>query len=490
MHRIASLLLATALAAAACGTSQPSSTPGVPTPPVSPAPSRAHGGAQRPIVIDTDLAADDILAIMVLLRDPSVDVRAITVAGTGEVRCPAGIRNARRLLGAFGRTEVPVACGRENPGISGRWFPVEWRDGADAFYGIELPAVEGEGTRGEPAAGLLVDLASDAAASGTPLTLVALGPWTNLADAAALDPAFAGSLAGIHAMGGAIDVPGNISAGNTTPADGVEWNLGVDPDAVAAVLAFDVPVTFVPLDATSDVPVPAGITDQLAADHAAAGADIAYEMYARNPFLSTPGNDYWDTLAAALLRAPAIATWGDVTVRVETSGTSAGRLVRDPGGRVVRAAMAADRDAFMRAFLAALRSGGPRPQPFAIAGSLTVEFDGTACRILGEPPSSAGLSTVELHNLGPIPVYLLVGGAVPPKTWADLVAWLEATDLADPNLAVPVWAIDVDGSAEAAAGETTTTTVTLPEGNLGAVCGTGEWPDFTFYDAGAFTTGG
>ena len=54
--------------------------------------------------------------------------------------CP-GIRNARRVLAALGRTEVPVACGRENPGPNGRWFPPEWRAGADAFYGVELPAV-------------------------------------------------------------------------------------------------------------------------------------------------------------------------------------------------------------------------------------------------------------------------------------------------------------------------------------------------------------
>ncbi len=358
------LVLAVLVLVAACGADAPSATQDMAAPataaPASARPTQAAGGGPRPIVIDTDLAADDILAIMVLLRDPTVDVRAVTVAGTGEVRCPAGLRNARRLLAAFGRTDIPVACGRENPGPNGRWFPVEWRDGADAFYGIELPAVDGEGARDKPAAELLVGLAADAAGDGTPLTLVPLGPWTNLADAAALDPRFAGNLAGIHAMGGAIDVPGNISAGDTTPSDGVEWNLGADPDALAAVLALDVPITFVPLDATNDVPVPADIADQLASDHGAAGADIAYEMYLRSPYLSTEGNDYWDTLTAVLLGDPAIARWEDVAVRADTTGSSAGRLVRDAGGRKVRAAMAADRDAFMPAFLAALRAGAPR----------------------------------------------------------------------------------------------------------------------------------
>ena len=110
----------------------------------------------------------------------------------------------------FGRTDVPVACGRENPGPNGRWFPPEWRAGADALYGVELPAVEGETARGETAPELLVRLAAE---SPEPLTLLTVGPFSNVADAAALDPSFASRLAGIHAMAGTIDAPGNIEYG-------------------------------------------------------------------------------------------------------------------------------------------------------------------------------------------------------------------------------------------------------------------------------------
>ncbi len=95
------------------------------------------------MIVDTDLAGDDLFALLVLLRDPAVDVRGVTIAATGEVHCVPGIRNTRRVLAALGRPEVPVACGRENPGPNGRWFPPEWRAGADAFYGVELPAVDG-----------------------------------------------------------------------------------------------------------------------------------------------------------------------------------------------------------------------------------------------------------------------------------------------------------------------------------------------------------
>ena len=115
----------------------------------------------------------------------------------------------------------------------------------------------------------------------------------------------------------------------------VEWNFGVDPDALAAVLATDVPVTMVGLDATNHVPVPADIATILSEDTAAAGADIAADMYLRNAWLPE-GSSFWDTLAAVLLTDPSIATWEDVPVTVDTSGRDAGRTARDLVFRRVR----------------------------------------------------------------------------------------------------------------------------------------------------------
>ena len=190
-----------------------------------------------------------------------------------------GIRNARRLLAAFGRPDVPVACGSENPGPNGRWFPPDWRQGADGFYGLELPAVDGETERDETAPELLVRLGEgqrDAADAGDPRT-----PHERRRARPRSTRRSPPTSPGIHAMGGTIDAPGNISSGDTSPADGVEWNIGADPDAMAAVLALDMPITLVGLDATNDVPVPSDIVETARrSDHAAAGADIAYEMYA------------------------------------------------------------------------------------------------------------------------------------------------------------------------------------------------------------------
>ncbi len=436
------------------------------------------------MIVDTDLAADDVYALLVLLRDPAVDVRAITIAGTGEVHCVPGLRNTRRLLTALGRPEIPVACGRELPGPNGRWFPPEWRAGSDAFYGVELPPVEGETARGEEAPQLLVRLTAE---SDEPITLVTLGPLSNVADAAALDPAFASRVAAIHAMAGTIDDPGNIDLGDTKPSDGVEWNVGADPDAMAAVLALDVPITLVGLDATNDVPVPTDIVQRLAGDHAAAGADIVYEMYAKSPFLANSGSSYWDPLAAATLTDPLLAGWEDLRVRMQPTGAGAGHLSRDPGGRPVRAAMSADPEAFMTRFLGALRTGAPRPEPFTVRGSMTMHWDGKTCRIEGDPPTSAGLTSVVLINESEADVVAMFGAATPPKRWKDLLAFIKGADLADPNLSVPEWAVQVAGNISASPGSSASSVVQLPAGELGAVCATGTWPDLEFADAGAFT---
>ena len=166
-------------------------------------------------------------------------------------------------------------------------------------------------------------------------------------------------------MAGAIDAPGNIAVDDVTPEHGVEWNVGVDPDAVAAVLETDIPVTLVPLDATNAVPVPADIATILGEDHAAAGADIAWQIYTQSPWL-TEGASFWDTLAALALVDPTLVTWEDLTADITIDGPSSGDVVRSASGRPIRAAMDADTDRFMEAFLAALRRGEPRPARLAV----------------------------------------------------------------------------------------------------------------------------
>jgi inosine-uridine nucleoside N-ribohydrolase len=336
----ATIALAAVLGLCACTAGHPTT----PAPTATPA-SSAH----RPVVIDTDMAGDDIIAIATLLTDPTVDLRAIAVDGTGEVHCAPGIANARRLLDAFSRTDVKVGCGRETPGAGGRFFPDDWRQGVDNMLGLNLPPAS------KPTADTdAVSLIGDAAQASAPLTIVALGPWTNIADALAADPSLANRIA-IHAMGGAIDVDGNIDYGDTSPSDGVEWNIGVDPAADAAVLASTVPITLVPLDATNDVPVSPAEAHSLDADHSAPGADITYQMIQNNRWMSDGSWYIWDPLAALTVSQPDLVGWSQIALAVKTSGTERGRFVRDEQAHPATVAMSAQAPRVFDALFGALR---------------------------------------------------------------------------------------------------------------------------------------
>jgi hypothetical protein len=245
-------------------------------------------------------------------------------------------------------------------------------------------------------------------------------------------------------------------------------------------------VALVPLDATDDVPVPADILGRLETDHAAAGADIAYETYARTPYLATEGNYWWDSTAAVLLTDPSLGTWEDAMIAI----TDRGRISRDAAGRPARFAVAADGPRVTEAVLAGLRRGAPRPEPFVLAGTLSVGWDGAACRIEPPFPTAAGVVRVELHNRSAAPVGLLAAGVREPRTWADALAWIDGVDLGAPDLAPPDWIVPVGSEGlSAEAGADATGMVALPAGTVGVVCATGEWPDLTFADGGAVSLG-
>jgi Inosine-uridine preferring nucleoside hydrolase len=76
-----------------------------------------------PVVVDTDLGGDDLVALAFLLRAPAVDVQAVTVAATGLVGCEPGVRVVAGLFDALQETPRPVACGRATAGPGGAPFP-------------------------------------------------------------------------------------------------------------------------------------------------------------------------------------------------------------------------------------------------------------------------------------------------------------------------------------------------------------------------------
>lgn len=303
-----------------------------------------------PVVLDTDMAMDDIAALLYLLQHPAVEVRAITVNGVAFAHCDAGVRNALGLLEMAHAPTVPVSCGREEPFPGGRPAPDDWRRSADNLYGAQVRP-GGRTADPRPAAELLADAI---AALPDEIVVVALGPLTNLAEAFQADPALAGRIKEIVIMGGALDAPGNVSDGDSANQVS-EWNFFADPLAADIVLASGAPITLVPLDATNDVPFSRGFYQRLGATHLTRPAVFTYNLLYLNSWWLDGGMYWWDTLAAAVATAPELVTVEEMTLDVVTDeGPERGRAITSAGGSPVRVAVAADRQRFEALFLAVL----------------------------------------------------------------------------------------------------------------------------------------
>ena len=200
-----------------------------------------------PLLLDCDPGIDDAVALLLACASPEVRLLGVTTVG-GNVGLEHTTRNALRLLTLAGRTDVPVAAGAPRPLVRTQPARAAYVHGEDGVRGVELP---------EPAVPVdprhaVALLADTVAGSAEPVTLVAVGPLTNVALFYALHPELAARLDRLVVMGG------SIGAGNVTPA--AEFNIWADPEAAYRVLTdpglpAPVPTTLVGLDVTFSVPV-------------------------------------------------------------------------------------------------------------------------------------------------------------------------------------------------------------------------------------------
>lgn len=176
------------------------------------------------MIIDTDAGIDDAIAIMMALTHPAVTVEAITTL-TGNVHLSNVIPNVFSILQVIGKT-VPVYPGAQQPLVAD-WYSASYVHGNDGLGDWpERPAVEAW-PETEHAALALIRLANHFPGE---LTLVALGPLTNIALATQLDPSFPSKMARFVFMGGTIAARGN------TPNVTAEFNVYDDPEAAYMVL--------------------------------------------------------------------------------------------------------------------------------------------------------------------------------------------------------------------------------------------------------------
>jgi purine nucleosidase len=193
----------------------------------------------RAVIIDTDPSPDDAVAFLVALASPDeLEVLAITTVA-GNVPVALTSKNARKALELAQRTDTPVYAGAAAPLVR-PLVTAEHVHGRTGFDGYELP---------DPvmplADGFAPEAIVDMVMSRPPgeVTLCCLAPMTNIALALAKEPRLPGHLREIAIMGGAFSEGGNI-----TPA--AEFNVYVDPEAAARVLACGAPITMIPLDCT------------------------------------------------------------------------------------------------------------------------------------------------------------------------------------------------------------------------------------------------
>src|SRR5881296_3881683 len=295
-----------------------------------------------PVLIDTDPGIDDALALLVGWNSPEISVEAITTVA-GNVPVEQGTVNVFRLLGLREPSPRPViGVGAAEP-LARALITAQRYHGEDGLG--DLPDwPEAEKPPLEPdAVSVIVDHARRLQRL---LTLVALGPLTNLALTLKADAGAVSLIGRIVAMGGAVDVPGNV-----TPT--AEFNMYVDPEAAHRVLAARLPLHLVPLDATRQAVLPrAGIKSALRR----ATGPLAERGFRIDHASGAQGLVLHDPLALALAIDPTLAEWEPVRLVIGPEGETQ-RTSGEPNCRIAKGI---DANRFLRLFLDRLCPALPR----------------------------------------------------------------------------------------------------------------------------------
>ena len=315
------------------------------------------------LLIDTDPGIDDALAILLALASPEAHIEAVTVVA-GNVPVDLATANARRILAVAAPTPMPpVIRGAEAP-LKRTLITAGHVHGQDGLGNLDR-FVEPDGRLRYPEPPPVVETRSAAEAIletvdrwGPELTVVALGPLTNLAAAAALEARRLARAGRVVVMGGAVAVSGNV-----TPA--AEFNFFVDPEAAAQVLEAGLAVELIPLDVTRRVVLAqAVLTERLrrCPDDRIARfiLDFTLHGFAFGASQEGGGIVLHDPLAMAVALDPSLVTFEPMSVEVECEGKlTRGLSLADrralPSHRKrvpsCRVAMDVDADAVLRLFL-------------------------------------------------------------------------------------------------------------------------------------------
>ncbi|MET0134567.1 MAG: nucleoside hydrolase [Kibdelosporangium sp.] len=283
----------------------------------------------RKLILDVDTGTDDAVAIMLAALHPELELVGVTTVN-GNVPIDNTTDNTLRVLDFVGRSEIPVFRGLAHP-IARRGFPGSLhfqRGGRNDMHGGSLPLPEAH-TKAQPT-GAVEFLVETLRSTTEQLTLVPVGPLSNIATALSIDPAIRESVAELVIMGGA-HAYGNVTAS-------AEFNVWADPEAANMVLSAGFRrLTLVPLDATHQALVTRADCAALTALGTPAGEAAAklitrrIDAYSANhgaPVDQTA--PVHDAVCTAYLVRPDIITTRPLHVTVDTeSSLTVGRTVMD-----------------------------------------------------------------------------------------------------------------------------------------------------------------
>ena len=247
------------------------------------------------LIIDTDPGVDDAVAILMALAVSEIKILGLTTVG-GNVPLARTTRNALALLQAAGRSDIPVAKGASRP-LRGRFkYATQFHGPGGLSHRLPDPSV-GPVTKGA------VEFLYDQVTADEPgeVTVVALGPLTNIAQLLWERPFALEQAKNIIVMGGAVNAPGNV-----TPK--AEFNIYSDPVAAEVVIASGLPITLVDLAACRQVGISREQAMGLRSDHPMGRLtlNMLQGWFRKEP--SRQRFEFYDPLAMAIALEPAIAT--------------------------------------------------------------------------------------------------------------------------------------------------------------------------------------
>jgi inosine-uridine nucleoside N-ribohydrolase len=265
--------------------------------------------AQRRVIIDTDPGTDDAMAIILALNSPEFKVEALTVV-PGNVNAHQGLENALKIVSLAGRCDVVVAGGAQHP-LNQKLITAQFWHGKNGLANVELPTSK---CKADPRFGpdLIVEMVHRYPHE---ITLIPVGPLTNIALAVSKDPSIAFLVKDIVIMGG------SISGGNVNGA--AEANIYNDPEAAQIVFNAGWMVTMVGSDVGERTLITRKYLAELRSSHGPQNdfiAKIADFYLTRSEKSGYSGKAMYDPLAVGIALDPTLGTLKEMHVDVETKG--------------------------------------------------------------------------------------------------------------------------------------------------------------------------